>query len=373
MASLSSPSESGRGNICHAPLSRSSNVVGHDSRLFTNILPSELEHTVFQSLQEELRPLWSEMYHKGGAVPRLVCLQGDVICNSISDNNKGKTKTFIPLYRHPTDEQPPLQPWTPIVQKLRDIASNLVDGQELNHALIQLYRNGDDYISEHADKTLDIERGSSIVNLSIGATRTMILRPKKEIGPSGNAMVPKGTPRPSTRVKMDHASLFVLGWETNQRMTHEIKRDKRDDKFKTDHERAFDGVRISITLRKVATFLCTDDGSLVGQGAPNKAKSLISHSPASSLADAKEEEDMLLKAFSTENRRSDYDWEELYGDGFSVVNFRITNNQEESTTAGDANANENGTGSGSDVLNIDSAAVDPAQDDLVNVHMLSRC
>lgn len=291
---------------------------------------------------------------------------------SVTTTKEKQKHSYLSTAIQPTNNHH-CNPGRLLYRKLRDIASNLVDGQELNHALIQLYRNGDDYISEHADKTLDIERGSSIVNLSIGATRTMILRPKKETGSSGNIMVlPKGTPRPSTRVKMDHASLFVLGWETNQRMTHEIKRDKRDDKFKTDHERAFDGVRISITLRKVATFLCTDDGSLVGQGAPNKAKSLVSHSPAL-LANAMEEEDMLLKAFSTENRRSDYDWEELYGDGFSVVNFRITNNQEESTTAGDANANENGTGSGSDVLNIDSAAVDPAQDDLVNVHMLSRC
>ena len=32
----------------------------------------------------------------------------------------------------------------------------------LNHALIQLYRNGNDCIGENADKTLDIAKGSTI-------------------------------------------------------------------------------------------------------------------------------------------------------------------------------------------------------------------
>jgi alkylated DNA repair dioxygenase AlkB len=46
--------------------------------------------------------------------------------------------------------------------------------------LIQLYRTGADYISEHSDKTIDVVRGSFIVNLSLGARRTMTLRTKKD-------------------------------------------------------------------------------------------------------------------------------------------------------------------------------------------------
>jgi alkylated DNA repair dioxygenase AlkB len=41
--------------------------------------------------------------------------------------------------------------------------------------LIQLYRTGADYISEHSDKTIDVVRGSRIVNVSLGARRTMTL------------------------------------------------------------------------------------------------------------------------------------------------------------------------------------------------------
>lgn len=288
----------------------------HDSRLFSNVLPQEMQQTVFQTLQDELNPLWSEMFHKGGAVPRLVCLQGDVISvdgDKVDDG--GTQQTMIPLYRHPCDEHPTLHQCTPTVAKLRDIASNVV-GQTLNHALIQMYRGGDDYISEHADKTLDIERGSDIVNFSIGATRTLILRPKK-----GDEWE-KGKMRPSTRVTIDHASLFVLGWETNKVMTHEIRRDKRNFECKMEGEKAFGGVRISLTFRKVATFL-REDGTLIGQGAP---KDNVSSPPLSRV----EEEELLLDAFSTENRKSDYDWDELYGNGFSVVNFQMTNQPESS-------------------------------------------
>jgi len=269
-------------------------TIVQDSRLIHEVLPPDLKKTAFDTLKQELEPHWSEMFHKGGAVPRLVCIQGDLDDDGVQ-----------PLYRHPADEQPPLQHWTPTVKRLRDLVAERLK-QPLNHALIQMYRNGEDFISEHADKTLDIERGSDICNLSLGARRTMVLRPKKDA-------LPKGTSRPSTRVDMDHATLFVLGWQTNRTMTHEIRRDKRDEQFKSDEEKEYEGFRISLTFRSVATFL-RPDGSLYGQGAPKVPR-----------LPSQQEEEALLQAFSTENRESNYDWDEIYGQGFSVVNFKITN------------------------------------------------
>ena len=54
----------------------------------------------------------------------------------------------------------------------------------MNHVLIQLYRSGKDCISEHSDKTIDVVPGSSIVNVSFGARRTMTLRKKKDRTPA---------------------------------------------------------------------------------------------------------------------------------------------------------------------------------------------
>lgn len=276
----------------------------HDSRWIGDVLPPDLKDTVFETLRAELEPHWSEMSHKGGAVPRLVCIQGSI------DPETGAQ----PMYRHPADEQPPLMTWTPTVNMLKDIVSERLQ-QPINHALIQCYRNGKDYISPHADKTLDIQRGSAVVNLSIGKKRTMILKSKK-----GSEKAE------SIRVPMDHGSLFVLGWDTNRLMTHQIKQDKRLDMDKTIKEigAEYGGMRISLTFRTVSTFW-RPDGTLYGQGAPNQYR------PANQA-----QEDELLKAFSTENISFDYDWDAIYGKGFSVINFKITNSaQENEKEAGD--------------------------------------
>ncbi|KAL7572730.1 hypothetical protein ACA910_009000 [Epithemia clementina (nom. ined.)] len=415
-----------------------------DSFLMEHALTEDQSASAFELVRKEIQ--WCEMYHKGGPVPRQVAIQGDLKCfespmgtpvvdtaptgqtslsaspsgtnephsaigstKSISgqqDENQGprvdpgaKRGSFAtimiqPIYRHPADEQPALQEWTPTVRMLRDLVQGLT-GQQINHALIQMYRNGDDYISEHADKTLDVVRGSTIFNLSLGATRTMVLRSKREQGHG----VKTAMPREATRVALHHGSLFGLGWNTNQNMTHEIKRDKREERDKTASELDYNGCRISITFRLIATFLMTvesdsfsdaattsslasesDCGSqaspttrpsfsvLFGQGAKHcrtqaealeavKAKcwrngqSIVKDGPpvtarlppptakmplgslfsATNKTNEQQQEtnstigdsERLLQAFSEENRRADFDWEESYGQGFDVVNIQI--------------------------------------------------
>ena len=73
--------------------------------------------------------------------------------------------------------------------------------------LIQLYRTGADYIPEHSDKTIDVVRGSRIVNLYLGARRTMTLRTKKDVTGSeqgGN----DGVHRTTQRVPLPNNSLL---------------------------------------------------------------------------------------------------------------------------------------------------------------------
>lgn len=73
---------------------------------------------------------------------------------------------------------PPLRPLSPTVRAIRDETERRL-GHPVNHVLLQLYRGGADYISEHSDKTLDIVPGSYIANVSLGAERTMVLRTKR--------------------------------------------------------------------------------------------------------------------------------------------------------------------------------------------------
>jgi alkylated DNA repair dioxygenase AlkB len=184
----------------------------------------------FHEINNEIT--WNEMLHKGGAVPRLISIQGDV------------WKNAFPLYRHPADEQPQLVPWTTTVRECRNKTVDIVN-QPLNHALIQLYRNGKDNISEHADKSLDILRGTSIINVSFGASRVMILKTKADY--NGNKIAQK--------ITIPHNSIFVLGWKTNLEFTHSIKQDKRVSVLKRADELLYDEQRISLTFRQIATWL----------------------------------------------------------------------------------------------------------------------
>ncbi|KKZ64208.1 hypothetical protein EMCG_00104 [[Emmonsia] crescens] len=290
-----------------------------DSRIIYDL---SLSPKTFQRLREEVN--WQKMYHMSGQVPRLVAVQGAVQ----PDNS-------IPIYRHPADESPPLLPFSKTVNTVRHIVEKHL-GHPLNHVLIQLYRDGQDRISEHSDKTLDIVRGSYICNVSLGAQRTMTLRTKsstKAAGvPTADAAVDAGNATSTTakeggsagrqtqKVPLPHNSLFILGEETNMRWLHAIRADKRPESEKTPEELAFGGQRISLTFRHIGTFIHPEADMIWGQGAISKTK----ETAGKVIHGTSTETERMIRAFGQENQRSEFDWEDHYGHGFDVVNFVTT-------------------------------------------------
>lgn len=284
-----------------------------DTELVLNICPDDLAADAFELLCKEVE--WKTMSHRGGEVPRLVAVQGEVAPDG-----------SYPVYRHPSDASPPLAPFTPTVQRIRAHVEQHL-GQRVNHVLIQQYRNGQDYISEHSDKTLDIARGSSIVNVSFGAERLMILRTKRDA--AGGARTPtqegtpsppptyKGPPRAAQRIPLPHNSLFVLGPETNARWLHSIRQDKRPDGMKSAAERAHGGARISLTFRQIGTFLDKTEARIWGQGAT--AKTRESARPVVNGDERAAQE--MINAFGEENQRAEFDWDATYGRGFDVLHL----------------------------------------------------
>ena len=109
-----------------------------DSQVLHDVLGPPLNENAFQVLREEVK--WQVMHHRGGEVPRLVAVQGQI-------GEEGS----IPIYRHPADESPLLLPFSSTVEQVRKEVERVVK-QPLNHVLIQLYRDGNDNISEHSDK-----------------------------------------------------------------------------------------------------------------------------------------------------------------------------------------------------------------------------
>ena len=293
MATASAPSSS----IPHWA-SNATAYGSNDSFLLLDIFPVDVADELFSQLRDEIT--WNEMRQKGGRVPRDISIQGTL--------QIVKGDTYEPLYRHPADEQPELVSWTPTALRIKERIEQAIE-QQLNHALIQYYRNGKDFIGEHSDKTLDVLVGSNIVNYSLGAARTMILKHKTQDGVK-------------QRFKLPHNSLFVLGWRTNREWFHAIRQDNRADRDKEPDEKAFSSQRISLTLRTVATFRNRRTGQLHGQGARCKSVDQLGEESTAISVD----EESMLKAFSAENKQSlEFDWNEQYGRGFDALNFKVLN------------------------------------------------
>ncbi|KAG8676936.1 hypothetical protein FPOAC2_03052 [Fusarium poae] len=276
-----------------------------DTDIIENALPDSLVDGIFDKLREEVQ--WQHMSHQGGQVPRLVAVQGVVGPDG-----------SIPVYRHPSDESPPLLPFSPTVQAIRAETEKHL-GHPLNHVLIQYYRDGTDYISEHSDKTLDIVKGSYIANMSLGAERIFTFRTKrkdKDASQDG-ASSPADSKRTIQRAKLPHNSLCRLGLRSNMKWLHAIRQDKRPRKEKSEAELAFEGGRISLTFRHIGTFLNREETFIWGQGA--KAKTRDESHPV--INGQSSEAIEMLKAFGTENHASEFDWDAYYGKGFDVLHM----------------------------------------------------
>ena len=284
-----------------------SRICEGDTDVITDLLPKDLEDGIFDTVRNEVK--WQRMSHQGGDVPRLVAVQGQV-----ADDGS------IPIYRHPSDESPPLLPFSRTVLAIKAVTEARL-GHPLNHVLIQFYRDGNDFISEHSDKTLDIVSGSYIANVSLGAERTMVLRTKRlDKDPSRHpdtAVPDEGDKRRIHRARLPHNSLLRMGLKTNMKWLHSIRQDKRAQRDKTAAELAFNGARISLTFRQIGTFLSKDEKLIWGQGALAKtcdtARSVVNGQGPEAIG--------MLKAFGIENHATSFDWATHYGKGFDVLHM----------------------------------------------------
>lgn len=308
------------------------NLCEGDTTIIHSFLPDSLASGLFERLCSEVH--FQKMMHQGGEVPRFVAVQGELL----EDGTQ-------PIYRHPSDEALLCVPFTPAVEAIRTQVDAKV-GHKVNHVLIQCYRSGNDYISEHSDKTLDVAPGSFIANVSLGAERTMAFRTKRDapiekedpdkgkkespppsaatgdFAPPTVAEEPSPTKRQTIRCPMPHNSLVRMGLATNSKWLHGIRPDKRPTSQKSHSELAFGGYRISLTFRHIATFLSpTDDPDepvIWGQGAVSKtrdgARPVINGQTPEAVT--------LLKAFGKENHSSEFNWEEAYGGGFDVLHMK---------------------------------------------------
>lgn len=253
----------------------------HDVFIFNDYFDFRREE-IIEKLNEEIG--FGKMYLQNSEVPRGVAIQSKYL-----DSNT------YPVYRHPCDKQPDNLPFTETIEKIVNKINEHMK-LELNHALIQKYTDGKSNISEHSDKTLDMDLKTPIINVSFGETRILVLTNK--------------TTREKQKIRLYHNSVFVLGLKTNMKWTHEIIKSGEN----------LCQQRISLTLRKINTFITKiiQDAEkkqyIYGQGGVYKTHNEL-------LENIKEYAETpyseLINAFSTENKSSDYKWCDIYGKGFN--------------------------------------------------------
>ena len=153
------------------------------------------------------------------------------------------------------------------------------------------------------------------MNVSLGAQRVMTLRTKKLKRTHGTES--PSNIRQSQRIQLPHNSVFVLGPQTNSQWLHGVRADKRPSLQKSAEEQAFGGERISITFRRIETFVELSTQKIWGQGAKQKGKATAGRVLNRDHA----EMEAMIEAFGKENHQPDFDWDKEYGHGFDVIDL----------------------------------------------------
>lgn len=150
------------------------------------------------------------LFGKRHPQPRLHAWYGDAGC----------------AYRYSGLRLEPL-PWTPTLERLRRQVEQAAGG-EFNSVLLNYYRHERDSMGMHADDEPELGPRPLIASLSLGATRTLLLRHRTRHDLK------------TLRLPLPHGSLLVMGGETQQHWKHGINKERRPL-----------GPRVNLTFRKI--------------------------------------------------------------------------------------------------------------------------
>jgi len=120
------------------------------------------------------------------------------------------------------------RPWTPLLAGIK-ARVEAYSNYRFNSVLVNLYRNGDDYVGWHADNEPELGHQPFIASLTLGAERQFAFRHKKSSA-SGRVLLRSGT-------------LLLMRPDFQQHWLHSIPIDK-----------SVTQGRINLTFRKVLPF-----------------------------------------------------------------------------------------------------------------------
>lgn len=152
-----------------------------------------------------------QFYGKRHLVPRLTAWYGD----------RGASYVYSKIRNEP-------RPWTPDLLKLLLDVEDTV-GAHFNSVLLNRYRSGSDSLSWHSDDEPELGDVPVIASVSLGVSRTFLLRKKSDRTKVGS-------------IKLEHGSLLVMKGHSQQIFQHSVPKEKRAD-----------GERVNLTFRVVQT------------------------------------------------------------------------------------------------------------------------
>ena len=117
-------------------------------------------------------------------------------------------------------------PWTPDLLQLKDVAEAIAEAP-FNSVLLNLYRDGRDSVSWHADDEPGLGPAPLIASLSLGAARRFQLRHRAT--------------RETIEVELGHGAGLVMAGATQRSWRHQVPKTAR-----------LVGPRINLTFRRMA-------------------------------------------------------------------------------------------------------------------------
>jgi len=177
---------------------------------FEPFLPPEEDASAFAALLAEVpfAQRTIKLFGRSFLEPRLTAWHGE----------PGVSYTYSGLTLEPS-------PFSPTLARLRRCVEEAAQ-VSFNSVLVNYYRGGDDSMGYHADDEPELGENPVIASLSLGSTRTFVLRPKK-----------KGDPGES--FELGGGNLLVMAGATQHQYRHGVP--KRKSK----------GPRINLTFRTI--------------------------------------------------------------------------------------------------------------------------
>ncbi len=143
-------------------------------------------------------------------VPRLQCWMGDA----------GSLYGYSGMRLEP-------EPWHRQVQAIRSRVQEL-SGIQFNSVLLNLYRNGEDSVSWHADDEPELGRDPVIASVSLGAVRRFQLKHRHD------------RLREKLQIDLPHGSILIMGKGMQNKWLHQVPKQK-----------TINEPRINLTFRQI--------------------------------------------------------------------------------------------------------------------------